>query len=92
MKKFQSILVLIILVFGQLATNAQCAMCKATAESNPNVGGGLNAGIEYILVVPYILLGLFAFLVLKGKLVPFWKDLTGKDRGKTKEFTAKEWY
>ena len=34
----------------QVSANAQCAMCKATAESNPDVGGGLNAGIEYIMI------------------------------------------
>lgn len=38
---------------------AQCPMCKATAESNLKNGGtagrGLNAGILYMLVVPYLL-------------------------------------
>ncbi|MBL7803173.1 MAG: hypothetical protein JNL02_05520 [Saprospiraceae bacterium] len=40
---------------------AQCPMCKATAESNLKNGGtagrGLNAGILYMLVVPYLLVG-----------------------------------
>lgn len=73
-------------------TNAQCAMCKATAESSDAVGGGLNAGIEYILLIPYILLGAFVLVVLRGKMKPFWKDLIGKDKGKQTDFSAENWY
>jgi len=39
-------------------SNAQCAMCQATVESNLKNGGttgsGLNGGIMYLLAVPYI--------------------------------------
>ena len=75
-----------------VTSSAQCAMCKAAAESSDAVGGGLNAGIEYILMIPYILLGAFVLVVLRGKMKPFWKDLTGKDKGKQKDFTAENWY
>jgi hypothetical protein len=92
MKILMRISVLLILVLSQVSVNAQCAMCKATAESNPNVGGGLNSGIEYILIIPYLLLGAFVLIVLKGKMKPFWKDLTGKDKGKQQDFTAENWY
>ena len=38
---------------------AQCAMCKASAEANLKAGGGdprgLNAGILYMLALPYLL-------------------------------------
>lgn len=41
--------------------DAQCAMCKATGESNYKHGGmagrGLNTGILYMLLVPYMLVG-----------------------------------
>ena len=92
MKILNRIVVILSLSFIQLSANAQCAMCGEVASSNPDVGGGLNAGIEYILVVPYILLGLFAFIVLKGKIKPFWKDLTGKDKKSTENISAKDWY
>lgn len=40
---------------------AQCAMCKAAAESNIQAGGGdprgLNAGILYMFLLPYLLVG-----------------------------------
>ena len=48
MKNFKKLVIAAILVLAQFSGSAQCAMCKATAESNPDVGGGLNAGIEYI--------------------------------------------
>ncbi len=92
MKYISKIIAVVFFILIQVSSQAQCAMCKATAESNPNVGGGLNAGIEYILLVPYILLGAFVLIVLKGKMKPFWRDLTGKNKDKKQEYTAENWY
>ena len=92
MKFLRFLFILIALTFTHSASLAQCAMCKATAESNTSVGGGLNAGIEYILVVPYILLGSFVIFVFRGKLKSFWKDLTGKNKEVKKVYSAEEWY
>lgn len=43
-----------------MVAGAQCAMCKATAETNLSGGGsaaeGLNGGILYLMAFPYILL------------------------------------
>ncbi|RMF26152.1 MAG: hypothetical protein D6765_09335 [Bacteroidetes bacterium] len=45
---------------------AQCPMCKMSAESNLRNGGdagrGLNAGILYLLVLPYAAVGLLGYL------------------------------
>ncbi len=46
---------------------AQCAMCRATVESTisdgrNDVGNGLNFGILYMLVFPYILVSLGVYL------------------------------
>jgi hypothetical protein len=42
-------------------SNAQCAMCKQSAESSLKEGNndakGLNAGIMYLLMIPYLLVG-----------------------------------
>ena len=92
MKYITKIIVLISFLLIQVSASAQCAMCKATIESNDDVGGGLNAGIEYILVFPYLLLALFAILVFRGRLVTFWKDLLGKNKGENKTYNAKDWY
>ncbi len=51
-----------------LDAEAQCVMCKAVAEDSAAagaVGRGINQGILYIMAVPYILLGVFGYLVVK---------------------------
>lgn len=50
---------------------AQCPMCKMSAESNLKNGGtagvGLNAGILYMLITPYLLVGTMAYLWWRNK-------------------------
>lgn len=45
---------------------AQCPMCRMSAESNLKNGGqsgkGLNNGILYMLATPYLLVGLIGFV------------------------------
>jgi hypothetical protein len=47
-------------------SSAQCPMCKMSAESNLKNGGttgrGLNAGILYMLALPYTLVGTIGFI------------------------------
>lgn len=55
---------------------AQCAMCRATVENNISSGGrsfgaGLNKGILYLMVMPYIAIATIAF---------FWLKQSKKDR------------
>lgn len=50
---------LMVVVSGDVA--AQCPMCKMSAESNLREGGtagrGLNAGILFMLSLPYLIIG-----------------------------------
>ena len=45
---------------------AQCAMCRASVESNMKAdsgsGKGLNTGILYLMTIPYLLVGGLAYL------------------------------
>jgi hypothetical protein len=46
---------------------AQCAMCRGSVESSMgngrnNVGVGLNTGIMYLFVTPYLLVGVMGYL------------------------------
>ncbi|WP_215236347.1 hypothetical protein [Dyadobacter linearis] len=46
---------------------AQCAMCRGSVESSMgngrnNVGVGLNTGIMYLFVMPYLLVGVIGYL------------------------------
>jgi hypothetical protein len=57
---------------------AQCAMCKATAESatehvDKGIGEGLNTGIVYLMLVPYILLATVALVFFRKKIFAVFK-------------------
>jgi hypothetical protein len=61
-----------------LATYAQCAMCKATAETaNQNTSGslaeGLNTGILYLMLIPYTLLLVLAIVFFRKRIANFFK-------------------
>jgi hypothetical protein len=50
---------------------AQCPMCKIGAESNLKNGGtagsGLNTGILYLLVLPYLMVGGLGYIWWKNR-------------------------
>jgi uncharacterized membrane protein len=50
-----------------ISSNAQCAMCRAALQSSENVAQAeaINDGIVYLMVIPYILVGIVAFVVYK---------------------------
>ena len=63
------LLVVLIACSGAIFTGnaiGQCPMCKIGAESNLKNGGtagkGLNAGILYMLALPYTLVATFGFI------------------------------
>ncbi len=52
-------LILSLLVFNVGSALSQCAMCRSTLENNfsngdPGIGAGINTGILYLLVLPYL--------------------------------------
>lgn len=55
------LLILALSLAAMQSAQAQCPMCRATAESNLANGGsegrGLNNGILYMLAAPYLLIG-----------------------------------
>lgn len=60
-------LVLVFSVFLSFDISAQCAMCRASVETNLSegrgtIGTGLNFGILYLLAAPYLLVGGLIFL------------------------------
>lgn len=65
------ILIILIMLFSWDTLFGQCPMCKMTAESNLKDGGtagkGLNAGILYMLLAPYILVGSLAFFWIRKR-------------------------
>lgn len=59
------IFILFILTLSHSNLAAQCAMCAATAESSREAGSsvaeGLNKGVLYIFMMPYLILGTIGF-------------------------------
>lgn len=50
-----------------IASNAQCAMCRAALESEGNSvkAEAVNDGIVYLMAIPYILVGVAGFFVYR---------------------------
>jgi hypothetical protein len=67
----------VLMVLG-VAASAQCAMCRATAESatensDKGIGEGLNSGIVYLMAVPYLLLTIGALVFFRKKIWALFK-------------------
>jgi len=73
MKYIVAVLLTLTLSLSLTSAYSQCAMCRSTVESNvgtgkgnnapeSEVGKGLNKGIFYLLVLPYVLIGTVGFL------------------------------
>ena len=64
-------IILLVFVVQYTSSNAQCAMCRAVLESElgQETAKGVNNGIVYLMLIPYILIGglaLFLYRYLKG--------------------------
>jgi heme/copper-type cytochrome/quinol oxidase subunit 2 len=63
----KKVLIILFLLFIQI-TNAQCAMCKAVVESsNAPEAEGLNSGILYLMIIPYLLVGALFYFIIKSR-------------------------
>lgn len=61
-------LVLILVLIASTSVSAQCAMCKAVVEGgNETMAEGVNNGITYLMVFPYILVGLLFYFIYRHK-------------------------
>jgi len=72
MNIYKTLLVLIILLLiATVEISAQCPMCRIAAESNLENGGtagtGLNTGILYMLMLPYMIVALIGFIWYKNR-------------------------
>jgi hypothetical protein len=67
MISFKKIILLIFLLGIKVAVYSQCAMCKAVVESDLAAGGtagkGINEGILYLMVIPYLLMGTVGYFI-----------------------------
>ena len=71
-KKIRHIVILIGAFGASQALHAQCAMCKASAETTAEsgdfvFGGGLNVAILYLLAMPFVAAAIIGFIWFKRK-------------------------
>jgi hypothetical protein len=46
------------MIFSVISSYSQCAMCKAVVENGDiDMAEGVNNGISYLMVFPYLLIG-----------------------------------
>lgn len=70
--RFLILIPVLLLLLNTAPVQAQCAMCKATVETNnaaaeKTVGKGLNKGILYLMTIPYLVLGGFGYMVYRSR-------------------------
>ena len=81
-KKYIPLVILIlVLLFCNTSSFAQCAMCKTSVESDLKTGGSigknLNTGIIYLMLIPYVILmtgGYFFFRKQINAKLKTWKN------------------
>ena len=58
---------LILLLLAVLPVEAQCAMCRAVLESEEGneAAKGINNGIIYLMIFPYLLVGGIGYAIYK---------------------------
>lgn len=70
MEVLRRIGIILLVSFIPMITQAQCAMCRTQVVNNVSHGettfaAGLNTGILYLFVAPYILIGTLAYFWFK---------------------------
>jgi hypothetical protein len=67
--KIKLLFVFSFLVLFSFTGEAQCAMCRAVIESEENgeMAKGINNGIVYLMVFPYILVGGIGYIIYRSR-------------------------
>jgi len=61
-------LLVLLMVFMSKFSFSQCAMCKAVVENGDvSLAEGINNGITYLMVFPYLLIGILFYVIYRYK-------------------------
>ena len=67
-KRLNYFFVVITFLLISFQMDAQCAMCKAVVENGDvTMAEGVNSGITYLMVFPYILVGVLLYVLYRYK-------------------------
>lgn len=65
-------------LFMSLGSWPQCAMCRQTAEQasqeNSGIAEGLNTGIVYLMLIPYLLFLIGGLVFFRKRISAFFKN------------------
>ena len=69
MLKKRNLIVLTVIILVSIQTiTSQCAICKAVLETGDvSMAEGVNNGISYLMVFPYLLIGTLFFVIYRYK-------------------------
>lgn len=68
MYKKRILFFLLMMIFSVKSTYSQCAMCKAVVENgDSDMAEGVNNGITYLMVFPYLLIGVLFYTIYRYK-------------------------
>ena len=66
--RFKSFLFLLLLIVFPSNVYSQCAMCKAVIENgDETLAQGINNGITYLMIFPYLLVGVLLYFIYRYK-------------------------
>ncbi|MHA7056007.1 hypothetical protein ACWGOQ_0002220 [Aquimarina sp. M1] len=65
----QILYISVLLLLFTVSADAQCAMCRAVLESEEgqNTARGINNGIVYLMIIPYVLIGVVGYVLYRNK-------------------------
>lgn len=64
---YKKLLLILVLIISP-NIYSQCAMCKAVVEGgSKTIAEGVNNGITYLMVFPYILVGVLFYFIYRHK-------------------------
>lgn len=70
--RYATILILFVILFlSSVESEAQCAMCRTQLENNvsngnPGIAAGINTGILYLLIMPYLMVMVLGYFWYKN--------------------------
>ncbi len=68
MFKNKTLVILLLIFFTSKTMFSQCAMCKAVVENGDiSMAEGVNSGITYLMVFPYLLIGVLFYTLYRYK-------------------------
>tara|TARA_R110002049_G_scaffold1687_6_gene12790 strand:- start:699 stop:929 length:231 start_codon:yes stop_codon:yes gene_type:complete len=67
--KTKGILIILLFLLISFSSEAQCAMCRAVLESEEGseMAKGVNNGIMYLMIFPYLLVGGIGYVVYRNR-------------------------